>query len=313
MSTSPRIRPIVIYPFAQPRNLIGLQLLYGKLAELSEDELFHRPVTVLNNQTKYRSSDPASKDPQLKQAYTEALRDIVRPASEVTDTWAVDTCAMWLRGLGDAFQHAEQEGAIHDVFWLIPGDFDYSTKDGREALDQVSKIPLCVHMAECELCLGEITVPLNSAKQLIDTYGTYGLLYNWFPAEAQGIREVTDKPRTEFFALNSETLKQALIPNRWYAYEQTLMILLQNMNGRIPVRRIAKVRLGSITDPEAARSSLASAMQQVERTERALKLYWRELAERQGRLNWHDEFRALDAQSESVRTAAMVILRRLLA
>ena len=313
MSKPSKIWPIVVYPFAQPRNLSSLGLLYAKLADLNKEDLFHKPVTVLNNQTKYRSSDPASKDPQLKGAYTEAMKDIVSPVSALTETWAVDTCAMWLRGLGDAFQQAETEGAIHDVFWLIPGDFDYSTKEGLEALDQVSKIPLRVHKAECELCLGEITVPLNSAKQLIDTYGTYGLLYNWFPAEAQGIREVTDKPRTEFFALNSETLKQALIPNRWYAYEQTLMILLQNMNGRVPVRRIAKVRLGSITDPEAARSSLASAMQQVERTERALKLYWRELAERQGRLNWHDEFRALDAQSESVRTAAMVILRRLLA
>jgi hypothetical protein len=312
MSKPAEIRPIVIYPFAQPRNLSGLNLLYEKLADLTKDELFHRPVTVLNNQTKYRSSDPAGKDPQLQQAYAETIRDIVSPVSDVTDTWAVDTCAMWLRGLGDAFQQAELEGALHDVFWLIPGDFDYSTKEGRGALNEISQIPLRVLKAQCEICLGEITVPLNSAKQLIDTYGTYGLLYNWFPAEAQGIREVTDKPRTEFFALNSETLKQALIFERWYAYEQTLMILLQNMKGRIPVRRIAKVRLGSITDPEAARSSLASAMQQVERTERALKLYWRELAERQGRLNWHDEFRALDAQSESVRTAAMVILRRLL-
>jgi len=155
-------------------------------------------------------------------------------------------------------------------------------------------------------------VPLHSAKQLIDTYGTYGLLYNWFPAEAQGIRQITDKPRTEFFAIDTPTLKQALIPNRWFAYEQTLMILLQNMKGKVSVRPIQRVELGRITDPEAARSSLGSAMQQVERTERALKLYWRDLVEREGKPNWPEEFRSLDAQSESIRTAAMVILRRLL-
>ena len=313
MNKPSTIRPIVIYPFAQPRNLSGLKLLYDKLSDLTNDPLFGKPVTILNNQTKYRSLDPANKDQQLMEAYTETIKNIVKGVSDLIDTWAVDTCAMWLRGLGDAFQQAGTEGAIHDVFWLIPGDFDYSTNEGRGALERLSEIPLQVHEGQCEICLGEISVPLNSAKQLIDTYGTYGLLYNWFPAEAQGLREVTDKPRTEFFALNSATLKQALIPNRWFAYEQTLMILLQNMNGKLPVRRIAKVPLGSITDPEAARSSLASAMQQVERTERALKLYWRELAERQGRLNWHDEFRTLDAQSESIRTAAMVILRRLLA
>ena len=84
-------------------------------------------------------------------------------------------------------------------------------------------------------------MPLNSAKQLIDTYGTYGLLYNWFPAEAQGIRNITDKPRTEFFAIDYPTLERALIDSRWYAYEQTVMILLQNMSGKIPVRKITNI------------------------------------------------------------------------
>ncbi len=309
---SDTIRPVVIYPFAQPRDLSSLRLLYGKLADLVKDPLYSKPVTIVNNQTMYRSTAPSNRDMQLETTYRDAINDIVTPVSEIKDTWAVDTCAMWLRGLGDAFQHSENEGATHDVFWLIPGDFDYSTTEGKKALELLAEIPRRVLRAECCLCLGEISVPLSSAKQLIDTYGTYGLLYNWFPAEAMGIRKITDKPRTEFFAINSETLKEALIPNRWFAYEQTLMILLQNMRGTSPVRPIEKVTLGSISDPEAARSSLASAMQQVERTERALKLYWRDLAEREGRSNWHDEFRVLDGQSESIRTAAMVILRRLL-
>jgi hypothetical protein len=298
-----------MYPFSQPRNLSSLELLFEKLEELTKQEPFQKPVTIVNNQTQYRSNA----EPKLSELHTRAVQEIVQPVSSVTHVWAVDTCAMWLRGFGDAFQSAEKQNAIHDVFWLIPGDFDYSTDAGQNALQELPKIPLKVHMGEGEICLGEITVPLNSSKALIDTYGTYGLLYNWFPAEAQGLRTITDKPRTEFFALNWHTLRNALIDNRWYAYEQTLMILLQNMKGREPVRKISRIPLGSISDPEAARSTLASAIQQVERTERALKLFWRERAEREERINWKDEFRTLDRQSESIRTAAMVILRRLLA
>jgi hypothetical protein len=307
-----KIRPVVIYPFVQPKNLGGLEHLFGYLKTLLDDKHFTKPTTIINYQTMYRSHTPHAVDNRISETYERTIAEIVRPVSEVAHTWAVDTCAMWLKGLGEAFQHAQARHEYHDVFWLIPGDFNYASAEGHTATSKLSEIPLKVKESACEICLGEVEVPLNSAKQLIDTYGTYGLLYNWFPAEAQGIRKLTSKPRTEFFALNYQTLERALVESRWFAYEQTLMILLQNMNGRDPARRMMAVPLGKITDDESTRSSLASAMAQVERTERALKLFWRERAEREGRTNWHDEFRVLDGQSESVRTAAMVILRRLL-
>ncbi len=299
--SEPTVRPVVIYPFRHPDDKNGLRSLYEMLSTLQSDNRFKKPVTVVNNQTWYRSPDARK-----------SADDLVAPVSDITPVWAVDTCAMWLSGLGSTFQEAEAQGTTNDVFWLIPGDFNYSTDEGRAALELLPKIPLSVLEKRSEICLGEIEVPLSSAKQLIDTYGTYGLLYNWFPAEAQGIRDRTDKPRTEFFAVNYETLRGALVDQRWYAYEQTLMILLQNMDGKRPVRRIDRVPLGLITDDASTRSTLAAAMAQVERTERALKLFWREYAERHEFTNWHDDFRVLDAQSESVRTSAMVILRRLL-
>jgi len=308
-----RIWPLVMYPFVQPKELESLRLLFETLAELKNDPRFCKPVTIVNYQTHYRNNQPWT-DSVVANTHAKAIADIVASVSIVTHTWATDTCAMWLRGLGDAFAQSTDERSHHDVFWVIPGDFNYLTEQGRNALKKLTDIPLRVYDGgDCEICLGEIQVPVNSAKQLIDTYGTYGLLYNWFPAEAQGIRKITDKPRTEFFALNYQTLGQALIRNRWYAYEQTLMILLQNMNGDTPGRPIKRESLGMITDEEALRGTLAGAMQQVERTERALKLFWRERETSRGRQNWQDQFRALDAQSESVRTAAMVILRRVLA
>jgi hypothetical protein len=309
-----RIWPLVVYPFVQPKELGSLKLLFETLAELKSDTRFCKPVTIVNNQTYYRNNQPWTESTSLPIAHAKAIAEIVEPVSTVTHTWATDTCAMWLRGLGDAFSQSASGRSHHDVFWLIPGDFNYLTEQGRTALKKLTEIPFRVYDgSDCEICLGEIQVPVNSAKQLIDTYGTYGLLYNWFPAEAQGIRKITDKPRTEFFALNYPTLGQALIRSRWYGYEQTLMILLQNMNGDTPGRPIKRVNLGMITDEEDLRATLAGAMQQVERTERALKQFWREREISRGKQNWQDQFRVLDAQSESVRTAAMVILRRVLA
>ena len=293
-------------------RLDSLQRLFHTLEKWSHEPSFCRPAVVVNNQTRFRNTKPAVEDLRMEAAYRRAVHEIIAPVAKLIYSWAVDTCAMWLRGLGDAFEQATHDGSHHDVFFLIPGDFDFATQEGLDALDKLRGIPEKVLSNECSICLGEINVPINSAKQLIDTYGTYGLLYNWFPAEAKGIRRRTDKPRTEFFALNYETLKHSLIPQRWYAYEQTLIVLLQNMDGEKEVREIKTVNLGLLTDEEATRSTLAAAMMQVERTERALKLFWRERSVARGRANWQDEFRILDTQSSSVRDAAMVILRRVL-
>ncbi len=94
---------------------------------------------------------------------------------------------------------------------------------------------------------------------------------------------------------------------RWYAYEQTLVMLLRCY---IDERKVKNVFLGEMSDAAQGRDSLAGAMQQVERTERVLKLFWRErnLEDPQ----WVEKFRRLDSQSEQIRGAALVILENLL-
>jgi hypothetical protein len=298
-----KIHPIVMYPFAQPRDTRNLVALYDNLVQrlAANADKYTRPRTVLNRQTYHRNRGSAE--------FVSFIEKRVLKFSDVVDTWAVDTCQMWLAGFGRAF---DEKSTVYDVYWLIPGDFDYASPSGERVLSEFERIPEEVYSGNAELCLGEISVPLNSSKQLIDTYGTYGLLYNWFPAEAQGLRTITDKPRTEFFAISHDYLKKALVSQRWYAYEQTIVILLQGMQGVRPMREIHKVRLGEIVDEPIGRDTLASAMQQVERTERVLKLYWRELKERQDPM-WPDKFRLLDHQSEQIRSAAMVILQQILA
>lgn len=310
---SKRIHPIIIYPFSHPQNTNNLKALYRRIAELCDDPQgsYCKPITVLNRQTIDRVCTPKMNRDEAKEArvrFDEFLEAEVKPHSRIIEAWCVDTCQMWLTGLGRA---SDENNALAAVYWLIPGDFNYDSAEGREVLSKFHEIPMFVYRErEVDLSLGEIEVPLNSAKQLIDTYGTYGLLYNWFPAEAQGIRLITGKPRTEFFAI-SDSYLQYVLSKRWYAYEQTIVLLLHAMAGQSPVRGIRKVKLGKIEDEEQGRSRLEGAMQQVERTERVLKLFWRE---RHGDDRaWREKFRVLDRQSEQVRGAAMIIFEQILA
>lgn len=306
-----RVYPIVIYPFTHPRDLSHLEALYEFLSGLDND-VYCRPLTVVNRQTidnVIRNPD-LNKDKQERaaQSFHDFFRKSVEPVSDVHEAWCVDTCQMWLAGFGKA---SDQNQTIGAVYWLIPGDFYYSTENGQAVLGKIREIPLLVYdnPARVDLAIGEIAVDINSAKQLIDTYGTYGLLYNWFPAEAQGIRRLTDKPRSEFFAISDSFLKHAL-SRRWYAYEQTIVLLLHAFSGQTLTRGVRKVELGKINDDEAGRSRLDGAMQQIERAERVLKLYWRE-RNRDDR-DWRENFRILDDQSEKIRSAAMVIFEQIL-
>lgn len=307
-----KIHPVVIFPYSMPKALDHLKRLYEEFVPRLKDRAKYEPtITVVNHQTRQRNEGRGT--------YRQAIK-LVEAKSEHKPhfAWCVDTCQMWLAGLGTAYE----KGKPGDVYWLIPGDFHYASaearakdEDGNDTLDRMITIPARVNRAEegqtIELSLGEISVPLNSAKQLIDTYGTYALLYNWFPAEGKGIRLITDKPRTEFFAISHSYLSEVL-EKRWYAYEQMLVILLRYMSGKEPRRKVARTFLGKLDDEEADRDTLSSAMMQVERTERVLKLYWREDQLRREPPDWRERFRTLDEQSGQIRGAALVILEQIL-
>jgi hypothetical protein len=300
-----KIHPIVIYPYGQPEDYKDLESLYKFIAKLDADkQKYARPLTVMNRQTYYNNAKyKFDKDGKWNKKFKEFCENTVKNFSTVVDAWSVDTCQMWLAGFGQAY---DNEGTGEDVYWLIPGDFNYSTSEGEIALKALLDIPEAVMNKEQDLCLGEINVQPNNSKQLIDTYGTYGLLYNWFPQEAQLIREITDKPRSEFFAIRHSFLRE-ILRQRWYAYEQMIVILLHGVIGK---KRICRIQLEGISDLPQRRDTLGAAMSQVERTERVLKLFWREQNEQQA--DWTDRFRVLDHQSEQIRSAALVILQNLL-
>ena len=293
-SAGQKVHPVVIYPFRQPADCSDLEELYKLVARLDAGkEDFARPITVLDRKTHYANEG--------NKRFIEFRKEVSRH-SDVLDAWCVDTCQMWYTGLGAAFER----GGPEDVYWLIPGDFNYGSAVGKEVLGRLHDLPeICVEL-EQDMCIGEIATDHNNSKQLIDTYGTFSLLYNWFPAEAQEIRQYTERPRSEFFAVRHGFLREVL-RHRWYAYEQTVVMLLFAVFSN---RRISRFLVGNISDLPEGRETFASAMQQVERTERVLKSVWRE--RHQGKPHWADDYRVLEEQSERIRGTALTILQNLL-
>ena len=272
-----------------------MKALYQLVARLDEDKgSYARPVTVMDRKTHFMMNGDS--------AFHDFRIEVVGRHSEILDAWCVDTCQMWYTGLGRAFE----KGANNDVYWLIPGDFNYGTPVGREVLGRLHDLPEIILELQQDLCIGEIQTDHNNSKQLIDTDGTFALLYNWFPAEAEEIRQFTERPRSEFFAVRHAFLRQVLA-QRWYAYEQTVVMLLQAVFNK---QRISRFFVGNISDLPEGRESAASALQQVERTERVLKAVWRE--RNQTKSNWLEEYRQLETQSEQVRRAALTIFQHLL-
>jgi hypothetical protein len=98
-----------------------------------------------------------------------------------------------------------------------------------------------------------------------------------------------------------------MLNRRWFPYEQTMVILLQAVVSR---KRIARFFVGNISDLPEGRESLASAMQEVERTERVLKTQWRERHSHEP--GWSTQYRLLETQSEQVRRTALTLLENLL-
>lgn len=289
------IHPVVVYPINQPDDYADLSALYEMVARLDADKgAYARPITVMDRKTHRRMEKDA--------AFLAFKQETVSRNSEVLDAWCVDTCQMWYSGLGLAFER----GSPGDVYWLIPGDFNYGTAVGREVLSRLHNLPEIVLELEQDLCIGEIATDHNNSKQLIDTYGTFGLLYNWFPTEAREIRQFTERPRSEFFAVRHSFLAEVLA-RRWYPYEQTVVMLLQAAFDR---KRITRFFVGNISDLPEGRESFDSALQQVERTERVLKSVWRE--RNAGQAGWVEKYYSLVLRSEPVRRGALIVLANML-
>jgi hypothetical protein len=241
----------------------------------------------------------------------------------VHSVYSVDTCQMWLHGFGIVLDEngkvpegRKERGLLH-----IPGDLKrvHSTENFIRSLNEMIERLQGGH----DFIVGDFDVTPDpksggpTAKELIDLYGTYPLMYNWFPTVAAELRRKgIQRPRSEFFALSLPFL-QAWLQRRKFAYEQTLAFLIYAISephgmqqgpghARWSVEKVDIGRVGDLANDRGFRQ----ATDQVERTERVLRLLWREAAEDAGRT--YRDFLSLDQRSTSIRVNALVCFENIL-
>ncbi len=307
-----KTKVIIIFPYSGFEEKSEAETAFWSIVEWCKIvDMDSKPLVVVNRDTEIR---------QKTVAFTKKNNGIV----DTISVWSVDTCQMWLAGWGyviDNFSKAER-------ICQIPGDLttivDKANFKGK--LDNM----MTHTMTDFVLGTFDTGDPL-SAKELIDTYGTKPLLANWFPEVSKELQKLSPrltKMRTEFLNINISTLKE-LIKYRKFAYEQTLNMLLrswdhENENWKYIIRVF---ELGTLKDDTSFRS-FRGCVDQVERTERMLKMIWREVKEPAATKNnkseeeiksaeklyrkFTDNFELLDRRSRSIRENARISIRAFL-
>jgi len=193
---------------------------------------------------------------------------------EVIQTWSVDTCQTWLAGWGHVLDNYPKTERIIQ----IPGDIDYIDED----VGFYDKLGSFIKIKNVDIAIGDFrTGDKYSAKSMVDTYGTYPLLASWFPEISGGVRALPlNRPRSEFLNIKTSVLRDLLINNKNFAYEQTLNFLIKSWDYSKAKWKynISVSALGTLSDEKSFRD-YRGCIDQIERTERLLSLLWREIRE----------------------------------
>jgi len=299
-------KPIIIFPYQGYEDNEQCKWYFWWTVDRCK-EIDPRPIVVLPRCTVIRG-DAAS-----------FIKDERYNTLEVIQTWSVDTCQTWLTGWGHVLDNYPQAERIVQ----LPGDLEYVDKD-VEFYDNLKSF---IEITSSDISIGDFgTGDKYSAKSLVDTYGTYSLLANWFPEISQGIRSLPlHRPRSEFLNIKTSVLRDLLIKNRNFAYEQTLNFLIKCWNFDKAKWRynISISSLGSLSDNKSFRK-YRSCVDQIERIERMLSLLWREIREPKKKDSqshnefedqytvFSDEYGKLRSKSKGIMETARTTLRALL-
>ncbi|MGK7924681.1 MAG: hypothetical protein AB4290_05400 [Spirulina sp.] len=310
---------VITFPYSGYEANDARETIFWQIVEMART-VDDRPIVILNKDTENRERAKVfTQDKRSKE--NEKIVEIVR-------VWSVDTCQMWLAGWGYVIDNYESA----DRVVLLPGDID-TVMNGKRffALLKtfiVAKAP--------DIAIGDFTsFTRDSSKELIDTYGTYALLANWFDEVSRAIQSLPLlKPRSEFLNIRISVLRK-LLSYRKFAYEQTLNMLVRSWDFQQHnwIYDINIHLLGQLQDDKELRK-YRDTLDQIERTERLLKLLWREVHEPQKpkredyssdakyqeeieKYNakykeFVDNYHMLDQQSTNIRDSARITIRSLL-
>jgi hypothetical protein len=299
-------KPLIIFPYMGYENNKQCEWYFWWSVDRCK-EIDPRPLVVLPRDTVIRG-DAAS-----------FIKDERYKTLEVLQTWSVDSCQTWLAGWGHILDNYPEAERIVQ----IPGDIDFVDEDVA-FYDNLSAF---IKTNTSDIVIGDFrTGDQYSAKSLVDTYGTYSLLANWFPEISQSIRSLPlNRPRSEFLNIKTSVLRELLINNRNFAYEQTLNFLIKSWNYEESKWKygISISRLGALSDNKSFRNYRA-CIDQIERIERMLSLLWREIKQpkKSGQLSnkeieylytvFSNEYDKLYTKSKGIMDTARTTLRALL-
>jgi hypothetical protein len=297
-----RIKTIIVFPYSGYSEGSDRERLFWKVVEhcreIARDDC---PVVVLNADTEDRGEATAFR------------QDGRARTVEPYRVWSVDTCQMWLAGWGYVLDnHSNVERIIQ-----LPGDIDWV----QQSAEFFRRLDTFLALGEqLDLVIGDFESGGRfNAKDLIDYYGTYALMANWFPEVTNKILQMPlNRPRSEFLNIDVKTLRRVLA-HRKFAYEQTLNMLIRLWDFKShDWQRGTVVRshsLGTLSDEGSARQ-YRECLDQIERTERMLKMLWREInwsnAEQAEPEGVWERYHELDHRSTSVRQNARIIIGNLL-
>jgi hypothetical protein len=296
------IHTIILFPYNGFTSRSERENLFWEIVKCCQEVNNNKtPIVVLNRDTEKR---------QQAKSFLEDPRTLDKEV-QILKVWSVDTCQMWLNGWGEIIDHPETKD--DDRIVQLPGDID-SVTNKKEFL---SKLESFIVLAHWDIIVGDFSSgDLFNAKELIDWYGTYALMANWFPKVASGIHKLPlNKPRSEFLNIQVKVLRELLV-FRKFAYEQTLNMLIRSWdftkndwNYRIKIQK-----LGELKDDISSRQ-YRDCLDQIERIERMLKLLWRELSDKifkEDASSFIELYDQLDRNSTSIRENSRIIIRNFL-
>ena len=278
----------------------------------------YEPIVVVNRDTIERGQA----DQFIEKNEFSRSRNI--SSVETLKVWSVNTCQMWLHGWGKIIDDNEAipEGKKIERIIQLPGDLK-SISNREEFYEKLKDF--CI--ADCDITkkrcydivVGDFKTKEFVGKSLIDSYGTFPLLANWFPEISKEIFSLPlYKPRTEFLNLRVDTLRELLKNHRPFSYEQTLNMLINSWDNykKAWKYRIKCFNLGYIQDDSGHRL-YQGCLDQVERTERMLKCIWRETRapdtqDDQEFKKFMDDYDFLCQRSQAICETARITIRSLL-
>jgi len=254
-------KPIIIFPYMGYENNKQCEWYFWWTVDRCK-EIDPKPIVML------------TRDTVIRQNATSFINDERYKTLEVIQTWSVDSCQTWLAGWGHVLDNYPEVERIVQ----IPGDIDFVAED----VTFYDNLKAFIETTSSDIAIGDFrTGDQYSAKSLVDTYGTYSLLANWFPEISRSIRSLPlNRPRSEFLNIKTSILRDFIINNRSFAYEQTLNFLVKcwNYDEAKWKYNISISRLGTLSDNKSFRN-YRTCVDQIERIERMLSLLWREIKE----------------------------------